>query len=341
MLLDAPLTPILIGSDLHAANADAFAPVHNPSTGEVIAQVPLCGAAEVDAAVGAAQQAFPPWAGTPALRRAAVLFRYKALLDEHFEELVALVTRENGKTRDEARGDVRRGIEVVEFACGIAELTKGQSVPQLADQIDGLATREPLGVCAGITPFNFPAMVPMWMFPIAIACGNTFILKPSEKTPLTAVRLAELFLEAGLPPGVLNVIHGGRAAVDALLMHPGIAAVSFVGSTAVAGHVYSTACRQGKRVQAAGGAKNVMLVLPDADPDATLRAVMGAAFGCAGQRCMAGSILLPVGAAAEWFPPRLLAAMDALRVGRYVRRRRRPDGTADRPCRAGAGTPGH
>lgn len=315
MLLEAPLTQILIGSDLRLANADGFAPVHNPSTGEVIAQVALGGAAEVNAAVTAAQQAFRPWAATPALRRSAMLFRYKAHIEEHFEELVALVTRENGKTRDEARGDVRRGIEVVEFACGIAELTKGQTVPQLADQIDGLTTREPLGVCAGITPFDFPAMVPMWMFPIAVACGNTFILKPSEKTPLTAVRLAELFLEAGLPPGVLNVVHGGRAAVDALLEHPGIAAVSFVGSTTVAEHVYSTASRHGKRVQAAGGAKNVLLVLPDADPDATLRAVMGAAFGCAGQRCMAGSILLTVGDAAEWFPPRLLAAMDALRVG--------------------------
>ena len=272
-----------------------YADVFNPSRAEVIARVPLGGPAEVDAAVQAAQKAFVSWGATPVTKRAAVLFRYKQLLDQNFEALARLVTRENGKTLDEARGDVRRGIEVVDFACGIAHLQKGESLPQVAEQIDAVTMREPLGVCAGITPFNFPAMVPMWMFPLAIACGNTFILKPSEKVPLTANRLAEIFAEAGLPEGVFNVVHGGREVVDALCTHPGIAAVSFVGSSRIAKHVYSLGCAHGKRVQAAGGAKNVLLVMPDAEVDSTLRAILGSAFGCAGQRCMAGSVLMGVG----------------------------------------------
>jgi malonate-semialdehyde dehydrogenase (acetylating) / methylmalonate-semialdehyde dehydrogenase len=276
--------------------------VFNPSRGEVIAHVPLSGAGEVDAAVQAAARAFSSWGTTPAPKRAGILFRYRDLLEQHFIELARLVTRENGKTLDEAKGDVRRGIEVVEFACGIAHLQKGESLPQVADQIDAVTMREPLGVCAGITPFNFPAMVPMWMFPLAIACGNTFILKPSEKVPLTAQRLAELFQQAGLPDGVFNVVHGGKEVVDALCTHPGISAISFVGSSRIAEHVYSLGCRHGKRVQAAGGAKNVLLVMPDADPDPTLRAILGSSFGCAGQRCMAGSVLMPVGRdnADEW-----------------------------------------
>jgi len=271
--------------------------VFNPSLGEIIARVPMGGAAEVDAAVQAAGRAFRTWAVLPVPRRAAILFDYKRLLEEHADELARLVTRENGKTLDEARGDVRRGIEVVDFACGVAHLTKGESLPQVADQIDAVTMREPIGVCAGITPFNFPAMVPMWMFPLAIACGNTFILKPSEKVPLTALRLAELFASAGLPPGVFNVVHGGREVVDALCTHPGVAAVSFVGSSAVAKHVYTLASAHGKRCQAAGGAKNVLLVMPDAEPDPTLKAILGSSFGCAGQRCMAGSVLMPVGKA--------------------------------------------
>jgi len=274
---------------------DAFGDVFNPSRGEVIARVPLGGAVEVDAAVLAAKKAFATWGNLPAPKRATYLFRYREVLERHFEELARLVTRENGKTLDEAKGDVRRGIEVVEFACGIAHLQKGESLPQVADQIDAVTMREPLGVCVGITPFNFPAMVPMWMFPLAIACGNTFILKPSEKVPLTAQRLAELFLEAGLPEGVLNVVHGGREVVDALCSHRGVSAVSFVGSSRIAEHVYTLACRHGKRVQAAGGAKNVLLVMPDADPEPTLKAILGSSFGCAGQRCMAGSVLMPVG----------------------------------------------
>ncbi len=291
-----------IGGRWIASTGKGVVPVHNPSTGEVIAETPLSTAADVDAAVLAARQAFEHWGQTPVSKRAAVLFRYRELLEQHFQSLARLVTRENGKTLDEARGDVRRGIEVVEFACGIAHLAKGESLPQVADQIDAVTTREPLGVCAGITPFNFPAMVPMWMYPLAIACGNSFILKPSEKVPLTAIRLAELFAEAGLPEGVLNLVHGGAEVVDALCAHPGIAALSFVGSSKVAAHVYATGCQRGKRVQAAGGAKNVLLVMPDADPDPTLRAILGSSFGCAGQRCMAGSILMGVGKATadEW-----------------------------------------
>jgi malonate-semialdehyde dehydrogenase (acetylating)/methylmalonate-semialdehyde dehydrogenase len=307
--VNAPDVPLLVGGQWWRPDAAAFAPVQNPSRGEVIARVPLCGPAEVDRAVQAAASAFPDWSQTPATARAGGMFAFKALLEKHFEELAALVTRENGKTAEEARGDVRRGIEVVEFACGIAHLTKGEALPQVAEHLDGITLREPLGVCVGITPFNFPAMVPLWMFPLAIACGNTFVLKPSEKVPLTAVRLAELVLEAGFPPGVLNVVHGGREAVDALITHPQVAAISFVGSTPVAEHVYTTGCRHGKRVQAAGGAKNVMVVLPDAEPDSTLRAILGAAYGCAGQRCMAGSLLMGVGEAAPDFEERLASAI--------------------------------
>lgn len=289
------IVPNLIAGRAAPPVSSAYADVFNPSRAEVIARVPLSGPAEVDAAVLAAKKAFASWGATPVTKRAAVLFRYKQLLDQNFDALARLVTRENGKTLDEARGDVRRGIEVVDFACGIAHLQKGESLPQVAEQIDAVTMREPLGVCAGITPFNFPAMVPMWMFPLAIACGNAFILKPSEKVPLTANRLAELFSEAGLPDGVFNVVHGGREVVDALCTHPGIAAVSFVGSSRIAKHVYSLGCAHGKRVQAAGGAKNVLLVMPDAEPEPTLRAILGSAYGCAGQRCMAGSVLMGVG----------------------------------------------
>jgi malonate-semialdehyde dehydrogenase (acetylating)/methylmalonate-semialdehyde dehydrogenase len=305
---------MLAGETWWTPDVAEYLPVFNPSRGEIIARVPLGGAGEVDRAVQAAAAAFPAWSRMPAPARAARMFAFKAQLEAHFEELAALVTRENGKTLDEARGDVRRGIEVVEFACGIAHLTKGEALPQVAEHLDGVTLREPLGVCVGITPFNFPAMVPLWMFPLSIACGNTFVLKPSEKVPLTAVRLAELALAAEVPPGVLNVVHGGRDAVDALLVHPQVAAVSFVGSTRVAEHVYATACQHGKRVQAAGGAKNVMVVMPDAEPDATIPAILGAAYGCAGQRCMAGSLLLGVGDAARQVEERLTAALEDLVV---------------------------
>lgn len=306
--------PNLISDAWRVPEVAEWGSVYNPSTGEALARVPYSGAAEVEAAVDAAARAWPAWSQTPAPQRAARLFAFKAQLETHFAELAELVTRESGKTLDEARGDVRRGIEVVDFACGIPHLIKGETLPQLAEHLDGATLRESLGVCVGITPFNFPAMVPLWMFPLAVACGNTFVLKPSEKVPLTAVRLAQLAQAAGWPPGVLNIVQGGRAAVDNLLVHPRVAAVSFVGSTRVAEHVYATACRHGKRVQAAGGAKNVLVVLPDADPDSTLRAILGAAYGCAGQRCMAGSIVMGVGDAAERLRARLAEAIDGYLV---------------------------
>ncbi len=274
----------------------------------------MCGASEVDEAVKAARKAFESWSQLPAPKRATVLFKYRNILEAHLEEIAKIITRENGKTLDEARGDVRRGFEVVEFATGIAHLQKGESLPQVAENIDGVTMREPVGVCAGITPFNFPAMIALWQFPLAIACGNAFILKPSEKVPLTAIRLAELFVEAGLPEGVLSIVHGGAEVVDALCTHPGIAAVSFVGSSRVAAHVYALGGQHGKRVQAGGGAKNFQIVMADAEPDSTIRAIMGASFGCAGQRCMAGSALLGVGEAADPLQRRMLAAMDALKV---------------------------
>ncbi len=286
----------LIGGQWSAPENLAFGDVFNPSQGQIIARVPMSGQSEVDAAVQAARKAFESWGQTPASKRSAILFRYRELLEANFEAIARIVTLENGKTWEEAKGDVRRGIEVVELACGIGQLAKGESLPQVADGIDAATMREPLGVCAGITPFNFPAMVPMWMFPLAIACGNTFILKPSEKVPLTAIKLAEIFQEAGLPDGVFNIVQGGREVVDALCTHVGISAVSFVGSSNVARHVYTLGTSHGKRVQAAGGAKNVLLVMPDADADSSLRAIMGSSYGCAGQRCMAGSILMTVGA---------------------------------------------
>ncbi|MGO9611339.1 MAG: CoA-acylating methylmalonate-semialdehyde dehydrogenase [Verrucomicrobiia bacterium] len=307
--------PVLVGGQWMSQADGAFTDVHNPSTGETIARTPMCGAAMVDSAVQAARRAYGPWSNTPAPRRTEIMFRYRDLLTEHLEELARLITRENGKTLDEARGDSKRGMEVVDLSCGIAQLLKGEVVPQVASEIDGVTTREPIGVCAGITPFNFPAMVPMWMYPLAIACGNTFILKPSEKVPLTTLRLAELFMEAGLPEGVLNVVHGGREVVDAICTHPDIVAVSFVGSSGVAQHVYTLGCQHGKRVQAAGGAKNVLVVMPDADPEPTLRAIMGSSYGCAGQRCMAGSLLLGVGEAADGLQRRVLEAIDNLKVG--------------------------
>ncbi len=308
-----PLVPNFIGGRFEAAEGLETISVHNPSRAEVIARTPMCGAKEVDAAVSAAEKAFQSWSRTPAFSRAGILFRFRELMEAHFEELATLVTKENGKTRDEARGDVRRGIEVIEFACGAPHMLKGEAIPQVSDGIDGLTTREPIGICAGITPYNFPAMVPLWMYPMAIACGNSFILKPSEKVPLSAVRQAELFQEAGLPDGVFNIVQGGKEVVDAILSHPKIAAVSFVGSTPVAHHVYSLGCANGKRVQAAGGAKNVLVVMPDAEPDSTLKAVIGAAFGCAGQRCMAGSLLLPVGEQRQ-FRSELINAVEKLIV---------------------------
>ena len=311
-----PLAPLFINGEWLRPTQLPTTPVFNPSTGEVIAATPVGGAAEAEAAVAAAHAAFSAWWQTPPIERARVLFRYRELLLKHFDEIAALISREHGKTRGEARGDIQRGLEVVEFATGIPSLLFGDTLENIARGIDCETLRQPLGVCVGITPFNFPAMVPMWMFPVALACGNTFILKPSEKVPLTAVRLIELLAEAGLPKGVLNLVHGGRDCVQALLTHPKVRAISFVGSTAVAKYIYETGTKHGKRVQAAGGAKNFILIMPDADVAKTVEGVTGAAFGCAGERCMAGSTALVVGSAAKSVLPTLVSATNAMTIGR-------------------------
>jgi len=293
-----------------------FGDVYNPASGEIQARVPLASAAETSAVIEAAAGAFPGWRDTPPLRRAAVLFRFKELLDRNLDELAQLVALEHGKVLNDARGSVTRGIEVVEFACGAPHLLKGTFSENVGTNVDSHSLRQPVGVCAGITPFNFPAMVPMWMFPMAIACGNTFVLKTSERVPSTALRLAELFSEAGLPPGVFNVVNGDKEAVDTLLTHPEVAAVSFVGSTAVAEYIYKTGTDHGKRVQALGGAKNHMVVMPDADLEQAADALMGAAYGSAGERCMAISVAVAVGDdTADALIERLAPRVAALKVG--------------------------
>ena len=290
--------------------------VYDPATGALARRVAFASAAEVDAAVKAARAAFPEWAETPPLRRAAVLFRFRELLLRDTDRIAALITAEHGKTLADARGEVQRGLEVVEFACGIPHLLKGDVTENVAREVDSYAVRQPLGVCVGITPFNFPAMVPMWMFPISIACGNAFVLKPSEKDPSPAIELAKLLKEAGLPDGVFNVVNGDREAVTALLEHPDVTAISFVGSTPIAEFVYQTGTKNGKRVQALGGAKNHLVVLPDADMDMAVDALMGAAFGSAGERCMAISVAVAVGdATADALVKRLRERVRELRVG--------------------------
>lgn len=307
--------PLLIGGEWSTVSGVPVTPVHNPSIGEVIAETPLCGADVVDAAVGAASRAFPAWSETPPVERARILFRLKVMLEDRFDELARSVTREHGKTAAEARGDVRRGLENIEYACGAPALLMGESLENVAAGIDCDSIRQPLGVCAGITPFNFPAMVPLWMWPMAIACGNTFVLKPSEKVPLTSILIARLAQEAGLPPGVLNLVHGGRDAVDAILRHPGIQAISFVGSTPVAKYIYETGIAHGKRVQAAGGAKNFVVIMPDADVANSATGLMESAFGCAGERCMASSTAIAVGRAADTVLPALVDVVSKVRVG--------------------------
>lgn len=290
-------------------------PVFDPATGAVQASVAFASAEETRAAIAAAKAALPAWAETPPLRRARILFRFKALLDAYADELAAIITREHGKVLADARGEVTRGIEVVEFACGIPHLLKGEYSDNVGGGIDSWSLRQPVGVCAGITPFNFPAMVPMWMFPLAIACGNTFVLKPSEKDPGCPLRLAELLAEAGLPAGVFNVINGDREAVDTLLTDPDVAAVSFVGSTPVAEYIYSTASAHGKRVQALGGAKNHLVVMPDADVHQAAQALLGAAYGSAGERCMAISVAVAVGDVGDALVAELQTGMRTLQVG--------------------------
>lgn len=303
------------GAELRADLRSGSAPVHDPALGTIIAMTPFANREVVDTAVQAAAAAYPAWAATPAPRRARILFRYRDLLEENREALARIVTEENGKTLGEARAEVDRGIQVVEFSAGIPHLLKGEHLPDVATELDTYNVREPLGVCAGVTPFNFPAMVPLWMFPVAIAAGNTFVLKPSEKDPGAALRLAILFEEAGLPRGVFNVVNGGRETVEHLVDHPRVAAVSVVGSTAVAHAVYRRAAQLGKRAQCLGGAKNHMAVLPDADLDAACGALLGAAYGCAGERCMAISVAIAVGAAGDALVARLSERAPRLRVG--------------------------
>jgi len=307
--------PLWINGKAQAAQSQRTAGVTDPATGKVTRQVPLCDAADVDRAVAAARQAYPAWRDTPPLRRARILMKYRELLDAHRDELAQLVTAEHGKTLADAAGSVQRGIEVVEFAMGIPHLLKGEMSEEVGTGVDTHSLRQPLGVCAGITPFNFPVMVPLWMFPVAIACGNTFVLKPSEKVPSASMRMAELFKEAGLPDGVFNVVHGDKAAVDALLHHPDVKAVSFVGSTPIAKYIYETCAKQGKRVQALGGAKNHAVVLADADLDFAADGLIGAAYGSAGERCMAISAVVAVEEIADQLVAKLKAAAGKLKIG--------------------------
>ena len=301
-----------------AGQGNRCCPIYNPATGKVQSQVPLATAIEIDQAVAAAAAAFVAWSKTPPMQRARVLFRFRDKLEQHQRELAAIVSSEHGKTLDDAVGSVQRGVEVVEFACGIPQLLKGEISEQVAHNVDSFCVRQPLGVCVGITPFNFPAMVPMWMFPIAIACGNTFILKPSEKDPSCALRLAELALESGLPKGVLNVVNGDKQAVDLLLQHRDVKAVSFVGSTPVAEYIYNTGSVNGKRVQALGGAKNHLVVMPDADMDQVTDALIGAAYGSAGERCMAISVAVAVGEqTADTLVQKLVPRIKAIKLGAY------------------------
>ena len=296
-----------------------FGDVFNPATGEVSAKVPFASAEEVRKAVETAAAALPDWAAKPPAQRAKVLFRFRDLIIQNLDALAEIVSAEHGKTLADAQGSITRGLEVVEFACGIPQLLKGEYSEGVALGVDSYAMRQPVGVCAGITPFNFPAMVPMWMFPVAIACGNTFVLKPSEKDPSCSLRLAELLIEAGLPKGVFNVVNGDKVAVDALLTDPDVAAISFVGSTAVGEYIYTTGTSYGKRVQALCGAKNHMVVMPDADLDQAVDGAMGAAYGSAGERCMAVSVAVTVGeTTGNAFIEKLAPRVRGLKVGPYT-----------------------
>ncbi|MBT3160377.1 CoA-acylating methylmalonate-semialdehyde dehydrogenase [Streptomyces sp. CHA1] len=304
-----------IGGQAVDGVSGSFGPVTDPATGEVTTQVALASADEVDTAVAAAKAAYASWGTSSLAQRTTVLFAFRALLDQHREEIARLITAEHGKVHDDALGEVARGLEIVDLACGITVQLKGELSTQVASRVDVASIRQPLGVVAGITPFNFPAMVPMWMFPLAVACGNTFVLKPSEKDPSAAFRLAELFSEAGLPDGVLNVVNGDKPAVDRLLEHPDVAAVSFVGSTPIARHIHATASAHGKRVQALGGAKNHMLVLPDADLDAAADAAVSAAYGSAGERCMAVSAVVAIGAIGDELVAKIKERAEKITIG--------------------------
>ena len=304
-----------VGGRWVPSSATSFLDVHNPARGTVIARTPLSTAADVDAAVKAAAAAYPAWSETPPVVRARAMFRFKALLEDHAEAIARQVTTEHGKTLDEARGSVRRGIECVEVACGAPSLLMGYGLENISSGVDCQVMRQPIGVVAAIAPFNFPAMVPLWFLPFAVVCGNTFVLKPSEQVPTSQQIIWELLDTCDLPPGVVNMVHGGREVSEAICDHPGIRAVSFVGSTAVAKAVYERGTRAGKRVQALGGAKNFVVVMPDADLDLALPIITESFYGCAGERCLAGSVLLPVGPAHGEVRDRLVAAAQALKVG--------------------------
>lgn len=304
-----------INGRFHESDSDRHGEVFDSASGDKCAEVVMANEADADAAIQCAANAFPVWSRTPVLKRARIMFRFKELIERDRKQIARLITQEHGKVLHDADGSIQRGLEVVEFACGIPHLIKGEYSDQVGTGVDTYSMRQPVGVCAGITPFNFPAMVPLWMFPLAIACGNSFVLKPSEKDPSCSLKWAELMHEAGLPPGVLNVLQGDHVAVDALLTDSRIAAVSFVGSTPVAEHVYRTATAHGKRVQALGGAKNHLVVLPDADMDQVADALVGAAYGSAGERCMAISAVITVGNAAEPLLDKLVPRIEALKVG--------------------------
>ncbi|WP_442484852.1 CoA-acylating methylmalonate-semialdehyde dehydrogenase [Aeoliella sp. SH292] len=309
------VVPQLSGGEWQRLDAERHTDVFNPSTGKLIARTPLATAEQTAAVIEAAAKALPAWRETPVVERARVMFRYRMLMEQHFEELAALVTREHGKTLAEARAEVNRGVEMVEFAAGMPSLIMGSTLPNIATGVDAEVVRHPVGVCAGITPYNFPNMVPLWMFPVAITCGNTFVLKPSEKVPLSTVLLGELLLEAGVPPGVFNIVHGDKECVDTLLTHPKVAAISFVGSTPIAKYIYETGTANGKRVQSAGGAKNHLIIMPDADMDQTVKQLAASAYGCAGQRCMAGSLAVAVGRAGDEVVGGLVDFAGKFRVG--------------------------
>lgn len=304
-----------IGGEWVASKSNRTSAVIDPATGDTLGSVPLSTRAEVDTAVQAAAKAFPAWRGTPVVERARVLFRLKMLLEDHIDEIAAMVAREHGKTRAEAKGEVRRGIENVEHACGMPTLMMGETLEGIANGIDCEAIRQPLGVFAGITPYNFPVMIPCWFWPYAVATGNCFILKPSEQDPISHQRIIELAEEAGMPPGVLNVVHGDKEVADALMEHPDVKGISFVGSTDIAKVIYAKSAAHGKRVQALGGAKNHMIILPDADFDATSDILLESLFGCTGQRCLAGSVVIGVGDAYEPIRERFLDGAASLKIG--------------------------
>jgi len=313
----APTVKMLLDGRFVESQTSEWRDVVNPATQEVLAQVPFATDAEIEAAVASAKTAFKTWKNTPIAARARIMLKLQALVRENMSRIAQTLSAEQGKTLADAEGDVFRGLEVVEHACSIGSLQLGEFAENVAGGVDTYTLRQPIGVCAGITPFNFPAMIPLWMFPMAIVCGNTFVLKPSEQDPITPMLLAELALQAGVPPGVLNIVHGGKRAVDALCTHPDIVAVSFVGSTAVGTHVYDLASQHGKRAQCMMGAKNHAVVLPDANKEQSLNALVGSTFGAAGQRCMATSVTVLVGEAQKWIPD-IVAKAKTLKVNAGV-----------------------